>query len=216
MYNIILIEDHPIFRFGLAEFINQQSELKVTAEAESSFQAIECFNKEKFDIAIIDISLKDSDGIELIKTLKINYPDTIILVLSMHDETFYAERALKAGAKGYIMKQEASTKITEAIYKILKGEIYISDKMKNKVIQNIYGINKNESTLIINKLSDRELQVFKLIGEGFGTNAISEKLNLSPKTIENYKDHIKQKLNINSAFELRKFAIQWSKRNDSN
>ncbi|MHC4271650.1 MAG: LuxR C-terminal-related transcriptional regulator, partial [Planctomycetota bacterium] len=156
---------------------------------------------------------KETSGIELIKDVKIRYPNVAILALSMHDESLYAERALRAGAKGYVMKAEATDNVVTAIRKILAGELYVSDRMSTKMLSNLIGRSKVE-TSSIERLSDRELEVFRLIGQGYGSRQISERLSLSIKTIETYRAHIKEKLGLADASELLQFAIQWEKSQD--
>lgn len=208
---VFIIEDHPIFRSGLVQLLNQQDNLEVAGEAESKAEALNLFNQEIPDLALIDISLKDSNGLELIKMLRSLYPETILLVLSMHDEVLIAERAIKAGVKGYIIKEEASTQVLSGIEEVLKGRIFISEKIKDKVLEKL----DNISDLSIDKLSDREFEIFELIGKGFGTTEISKKIFLSIKTIETYKEHLKQKLAVNNASELRQLAIQWYQNKES-
>lgn len=205
----IIIDDHPIFRTGLKQLIDQESGFSVAAEAGDSMDAFNQFELHKPDFAIIDISLIGTNGIELTKSLLSKYPDLLILMVSMHDESIYAERAIKAGAKGYIMKQEASKNVLTAIRKILAGKVYLSNNMQERMLQKIISGQGKVSDNLIDKLSDREFEVFQLIGNGFGTTQIAEKLNLSVKTIETYKDHIKTKLLLKNALELRKFCIKW-------
>jgi DNA-binding NarL/FixJ family response regulator len=160
-------------------------------------------------MAVVDISLRETSGIELIKDINVQYPNLPVLALSMHDESLYAERALRAGAKGYIMKAEATEKVITAIRKILIGEIYVSDKMAAKMVRKLVGSKAEISTSPVERLSDRELEVFHLIGKGYGTRQISERLHLSIKTIETYRTHIKEKLSLANAAELLRYAIQW-------
>jgi DNA-binding NarL/FixJ family response regulator len=160
-------------------------------------------------MAVVDISLRETSGIELIKDINVQYPNLPVLALSMHDESLYAERALRAGAKGYIMKAEATEKVITAIRKILNGEIYVSDKMAAKMMRKLVGAKAEISTSSVERLSDRELEVFHLIGKGYGTRQISERLHLSVKTIETYRAHIKEKLSLANAAELLRYAIQW-------
>jgi DNA-binding NarL/FixJ family response regulator len=160
-------------------------------------------------MAVVDISLRETSGIELIKDINVQYPNLPVLALSMHDESLYAERALRAGAKGYIMKAEATEKVITAIRKILNGEIYVSEKMAAKMVRKLVGGKAEISTSPIERLSDRELEVFHLIGKGYGTRQISERLHLSIKTIETYRAHIKEKLSLANAAELLRYAIQW-------
>jgi DNA-binding NarL/FixJ family response regulator len=161
------------------------------------------------DMVIVDISLKDTSGMELIKDLKVQYPRLPVLTLSMHDEAVYGERALRAGARGYIMKQEATEKVVTAIRRVLAGEIYVSDGMAAKMVSKIVGGGTREGGSPVECLSDRELEVFRLIGEGYSTREMADKLHLSVKTIETYRAHIKDKLDLEDANELLRCAIQW-------
>jgi DNA-binding NarL/FixJ family response regulator len=170
---------------------------------------MKAISKQEPALVVVDVSLKDSNGIELIKDIKVQHPDTTVLVLSMHDESVYAERALRAGANGYIMKQEASEKIIQAIRTVLNGQVYLSDKMAANVMNKLVGAKADVGVSAIDRLSDRELEVFTLIGHGRGTRQIAQKLHLSIKTIETYRAHIKEKLNLADATELLQHAIQW-------
>jgi len=207
--NILIVDDHPIVRQGLAELVNHETDLVVCGQAEDAHQAMKAVKELKPDMAIVDISLKETSGMELIKDLNSQYPNLPVLALSMHDESLYAERVLRAGARGYIMKAEATEKVIMAIHKILSGEIYISDKMAAKMIRKLVGSSTEINASPLNSLSDRELEVFQLIGKGFGTRQISERLYLSIKTIETYRAHIKEKLHLADAAELLQYAIQW-------
>jgi len=206
---ILIVDDHPIVRQGLAELVNHENDLAVCGQAEDAHQAMKAIKELRPEMAVIDISLKETSGIELIKDINVRYPKLPVLALSMHDESLYAERALRAGAKGYIMKAEATEKVITAIRKILNGEIYVSDKMAAKMVRQLVGGRTEISTSPVERLSDRELEVFHLIGKGYGTRQISERLHLSMKTIETYRAHIKEKLNLANAAELLQYAIQW-------
>jgi len=164
----------------------------------------------KPDVVIVDISLPGVDGIELIKTMKLKYRDLPALVVSMHDETLYAERALRAGARGYIMKQEAVDKVLVAIRKVLKGEIFVSDRITTKMVETLISGDAKGASTPLDLLSNRELTVFRLIGQGFKTSQIADKLHLSVKTIESYRSHIKEKLRLSTGNDLMKYAIQWA------
>lgn len=207
---IILVEDHPIFRQGLADLINQQQDMVVCGHAENASEAMRVIKKLKPDAVITDITLKETSGVELIKDIKAQYPNIPVLTLSMYDESHYAERTLRAGAKGYIAKQEAPEKVITAIREILNGKVYLSDRMTARMLDNFVGGKSKAETSTIDSLSDRELEVFLLIGRGFGVSQIAEKLFLSTKTIETYRSHIKEKLNLSNAGELRQLAIQWA------
>lgn len=206
---ILIVDDHPIVRQGLAELVNHENDLAVCGQAEDAHQAMKAIKELRPSMAVVDISLRETSGIELIKDIKVQYPNLPVLALSMHDESLYAERALRAGAMGYIMKAEATEKVITAIRKILNGEIYVSDKMAAKMVRKLVGGKAEISTSPVERLSDRELEVFHLIGKGYGTRQISERLHLSIKTIETYRAHIKEKLSLANAAELLRYAIQW-------
>jgi DNA-binding NarL/FixJ family response regulator len=206
---VLLIDDHPILRRGLGQLINQEADLVVCGEAEDSAKAFAAVSELNPDVAVIDISLKGCNGIELTKNIKARYPDLPILVLSMHDETLYAERALRAGGLGYIMKEEALEQVLVAIRKVLTGEIFLSDKMKAKMLQKLANGRTKVAASPIENLTDRELEVFRLIGEGRSTRQIAEDLHLSVRTVEAYREYIKGKLNLKNATELVQHAFHW-------
>jgi DNA-binding NarL/FixJ family response regulator len=206
---VFVVDDHPLLRQGLALLINQQRDLEVCGEAEEAQAAMQAISQKTPDIMIVDISLNGPDGLDLLKNIRVSYPDLPILILSMHDEAIYAERALRARANGYIMKQEATEKVLIAVRRILGGEVYLSDRMANKMLQQYIGGSPAALHSRISTLSDRELEVFCLIGEGRGTREIAEELHLSIKTVETYQAHIKEKLRLHSGRELIQHAIQW-------
>lgn len=206
---VLLIDDHPILRRGLGELINQEVDMEVCGEAEDSGKAFALVDSLKPDVAVIDISLKGCNGIELTKNIKARYPDLPILVLSMHDESLYAERALRAGSLGYIMKEEALEQVLVAIRRVLVGEIFLSEKMKAKMLQKLANGRTKVVTSPIEHLTDRELEVFRLIGEGRSTRQIAEELHLSVRTVEAYREYIKGKLNLKNATELVQHAFHW-------
>jgi DNA-binding NarL/FixJ family response regulator len=206
---VFLVDDHPIVRQGLAELIDHEKNLGVCGTAEDIHKALDQISALSPDLVIVDISLKGSNGIELLKNIKVRYPRQAVLMLSMHDESLYAVRALRAGASGYIMKQEATEKVLTAIRKVLNGEIYLSERMEKKMIHQLVGGRAARTGSPLEDLSDRELEVFNLIGQGHGTRQIAEELHLSIKTIESHRAHIKEKLNLKNATELVQHAIQW-------
>jgi DNA-binding NarL/FixJ family response regulator len=206
---VFVVDDHPLLRQGLGLLINQQQDLEVCGEAEEAQAAMHAIAKKRPDILIVDISLNGPDGLDLLKCIRASYPDLPILILSMHDEAIYAERALRARANGYIMKQEATEKVLVAVRRILNGEVYLSDRMANKMLQQYIGGTPAAIQSRIAALSDRELEVFCLIGEGRGTREIADELHLSIKTVETYQAHIKEKLSLHSGRELIQHAIQW-------
>jgi DNA-binding NarL/FixJ family response regulator len=206
---VLLVDDHPVVRQGLARLINDEPDLVVCGEAESAGQALELAERLRPDVAVIDISLGGNDGLELLKDLRNRLPQMTTLVLSMHDESLYAERVLRAGAKGYVTKQEAPEKVMTAIRRVLGGEIYVSEKMAAKLLKAMTGPRQAQSDSPLDRLSDRELQVFRLIGSGMSVREIAEKLFLSVKTIETHREHIKEKLNLKSSSELLRYAVQY-------
>ena len=209
---IFLADDHPVTRQGVTVLINQEMDLAVCGEAASAPLAFDLIQKLKPDLAIVDISLKTSSGLELSKNLTALQPALLILVMSMHDEALYAERSLRAGAMGYVMKQDASEKVLTAIRTVLQGDFFISDKIKVKMLHQTVGNRKQEVVASpIETLSDREMEVFQLIGNGFSTREIAGRLNLSVKTIDSYREHLKLKLHVDSGTDLVRYAIQWIK-----
>ncbi len=206
---IFLVDDHPLVREWLTNLIRQQPDLDVCGEAERGPEAMEAILRLKPDIAVIDISLKDSSGIELIKDLKQTQPSTAALVLSMHEEAHYAERALRAGAKGYIAKRETTRKVVAAIRQVLAGGIYISEELATSLAAQFVTGKGLPQQSPVEQLSDRELEVFQLLGQGRGTRQIAEVLKVSVKTVQAYCARIKDKLNLASATELLREAVRW-------
>jgi DNA-binding NarL/FixJ family response regulator len=206
---IFLVDDHPIVRQGLALFIEREPDLTVCGEAEDATSALQAIRESTPDFVILDISLDGRDGLELLKTLRAGHPNLPVLVLSMHDESVYAERSLRAGANGYIMKQEAADKVITAIRQILGGDVYLSDRLTKRMLQQFVNGSISPRDPLA-KLSDRELEVFRLIGAGHGTRQIADELHVSTKTVESYQAHIKEKLALRNARELVQHAVEWS------
>jgi len=206
---VLLVDDHPIVRQGLGQLINEEPDLSIVGEAEDFQQALAAIDTANPDVAIVDISLKDRSGIELIKEIRAKRPDLPILVLSMHDESLHAERVLRAGAKGYIMKQEATEQVMNAIRRVLRGEVYLSERMSSRMVNRLVAGPQNVGGSPIERLSDREFEVFKMIGQGVGPSEIAEKLGLSVKTVETHRERIKEKLNLASGSELIRYAMQY-------
>jgi len=206
---ILIVDDHPIVRQGLAELINQEHDLEVCAQAADAREAMKAVKTLNPDMIIIDIALKETSGVDLIKDIKARHPRLPVLALSMHDESVYAERALRAGAKGYIMKQEATEEVIVAIRKVLSGQVYASETITEKMVSKFINGPTDASASPVDQLSDRELEVFILIGKGYGTRKIADKLYLSVKTIETYRAHLKEKLGLADSTELLRYAIQW-------
>jgi DNA-binding NarL/FixJ family response regulator len=207
---VLVVDDHPIVRQGLALLINREPDLMVCGEAEDARMAMQSIPTAKPDILVVDISLNGPDGLDLLKDVRTRYPGLPVLILSMHDESVYAERALRAGAHGYIMKQEASEKVLLALRRILSNEIYVSERISNRMLQRYIGSPGEGRPSSVADLTDRELEVFRLIGEGHSTRQIAEELHISVKTVESYQAHIKEKLSLRSARELVQHAIQWN------
>jgi len=188
-YRIFLVDDHPILRQGLALFINREPDLMVCGEADGAASALQAIRSSIPDFVILDISLDGPDGLELLKTLRAKYPSLPVLILSMHDESTYAERALRAGANGYIMKQEATEKVLTAIRQVLRGDVYVSEHLTRRMLQQfVHGSISPRDP--VTTLSDRELEVYRLIGAGHGTRQIADELHVSTKTVESYQAHI--------------------------
>ncbi len=206
---VFVVDDHPIVRQGLAQLINREPDLTVCGEAEQAASALHAIANEKPDILIVDISLGGPDGLELLKNIRVRYPALPVLILSMHDESIYAERALRAGASGYIMKHEAAEKVLVAVRQILSREIYVSERVANRILHHYISSTSTVKQSPLADLSDRELEVFRLIGEGHSTRTIAEELHLSIKTVESYQAHIKDKLSLKNGRELVQHAIQW-------
>jgi DNA-binding NarL/FixJ family response regulator len=209
-YKVLLVDDHPIVRQGLALLIDREVDLSVCGEAEGAHTAYHAIEALKPDIVVLDISLSGPDGLDVLKEIRMKTAELPVLILSMHDESIYAERAMRAGANGYIMKQEATEKVLVAIRRILQGDVYLSDRLTNTMLQQfVRGTAPSKSSPLVN-LTDRELEVFRLIGEGHGTRRIADELHLSVKTIESYQAHIKEKLALRNARELVQHAIEWT------
>jgi DNA-binding NarL/FixJ family response regulator len=206
---VIIVDDHPPMRKGLAQLINQEPDLHTCGEAGNIPEALQVVESLKPDVIMVDLVLKDTSGLDLIKDLKKRFPSLPVLVLSMQNESVYAERALRAGARGYIMKEETTENVVEALRQVLRGEVYLSDKMSKRILDMFAGGHKEKAGSPVESLSDRELEVFKFIGQGHQPREIAQKLHLSVKTIESYREHIKIKLSLESAAELTQTAIQW-------
>ena len=208
-WGVLIVDDHPIVRQGLTQLIDQEDDLHVCGQAEDAHEAMRAIRELSPDMVVVDISLKDTSGIELIKDIKVRCPDLPVLTLSMHDEGVYAERAMRAGARGYIMKQEATERVVTAIRRVLSGDVYVSEGMAAKMVSKLVAGPAQTGGSPVDRLSDRELEVFRLIGTGYGTREMAEKLHLSIKTIETYRAHIKDKLDLVDANELLRTAITW-------
>jgi len=208
---VFVVDDHPIVREGLAQMINREPDLTVCGEAEEMHGALQMICTLKPDILIVDISLNGPDGLDLLKNIRSKDPGLPVLILSMHDESIYAERALRAGANGYIMKQEATGKVLVALRRILNREIYVSSRIASKMLQQFVGASSSPASHSpVDDLSDRELEVLRLMGDGHATRQIAEELHLSVKTVESYQAHLKEKLSLKNSRELVQYAVQWT------
>jgi DNA-binding NarL/FixJ family response regulator len=206
---ILLVDDHPIFRHGLTELLDRQEGLVVCGHADSAPTALEQMRQLKPDLAILDITLRGTNGIELVKLMKAEAPHLPILVLSMHDESLYALRALKAGALGYVMKADGVRPVLDAIYRALQGKLFVSQRLGEKLIFKAIHASESDSPSPVDRLSDRELEVLVMLGRGHSTRSIAKEINLSVKTVETHRAHIKEKLGFADANEMVRFAIEW-------
>ncbi len=210
---ILLVDDHPVFCLGMTQLINKEDDLLVVGSEETAKGAMKAIETLQPNFLIVDISLKDSDGIELVQEINRNSPGLPMLVLSMYDESLYAERAIVAGARGYVMKQEAINVVVEAIRHILAGNLYASDNVKEKVFARlVFRKVDRDDTSALDSLTNRELEVFRLIGNGLSTKEIADRMHLSHKTIGTYRENIKTKLKLKHYTELVHFAVHWSKK----
>jgi DNA-binding NarL/FixJ family response regulator len=210
---ILIVDDHPVLRRGLATLIESEPDLAVCGEAATYQAALEAIREHRPDLVVVDLAIEGRDGLDLVKELKVLHPEVPALVLSMYDESVYAERCLKAGAHGYVTKQELDTTVLVAIHRVLDGERYMSNKVESLLAAKFISGQALDTDSPLDALSDRELQVFRLIGQGRTTRQIAETLTLSVKTIESHIEHIKQKLALESAAELAQRATQWVETN---
>jgi DNA-binding NarL/FixJ family response regulator len=208
-HGVFIVDDHPLVREGLTNLINTQSDLIVCGEAKDSAEAIAGITKERPDVAIIDISLVNESGLELIKHLIKQFPQLAVVVLSMHDEALYAERALRAGARGYVMKHETSKSVVASIRRVLAGDIYISERIVNRMALRLTSARRPLTSSPVERLSDRELEIFRLLGQGRTPSEIARDLNLSLKTVQAYCARAKEKFGVTSLTELLRAAIRW-------
>lgn len=208
---VFVVDDHPLVRDGLSTLINQQDDLAVCGTAEDAVSALPAIVASRPHIALIDISLKNTSGLELIKDLKIQQPAVAVIVVSMHDEMLYAERALRAGARGYVMKRETTKNVLTAIRRVLEGGVYLSDNVVERIAGRVAGQRQRESASAerVEQLSDRELQIFRLLGQGLTTSEIAEELHINLKTVQAYCARAKEKLGLTTAIELRRTATRW-------
>lgn len=204
---VFVVDDHPIVRQGLVRMINGEGDLEVCGEGEDVYQSLAAIRAARPELVLLDVSLKDGDGLELLKEIKSFNPQLLVLIVSMHDEALYAERALRAGANGYIMKHSAPEEMLKAVRNVLSGAVHLSAAMGSTLLNRMVG-SKKSSLLPMDRLTDRELEVFRMIGAGLSVKEIADKLIISAKTVEAHREHIKEKLNLKSSAELLRFAIQ--------
>ncbi|MDX1547061.1 MAG: response regulator transcription factor [Rhodothermales bacterium] len=209
MKKILIVDDHPLMRKGLAMTLDAEPDIHVVAQVADAEEVLSKLDELGPDLAIVDISLPGMSGLELIKHLQALRPDLRTLIVSRHDEALYAERALRAGARGYVMKLEAGEKIVQAVRRVLAGGIYVSDEINERLLLGLAAGRQELAQSPLEVLSDRELEVFELTGRGLGTRDIAERLHLSVKTVESYRARIKEKLNLKTAAELMQHAVQW-------
>ncbi len=205
---IVLIDDHPIMRHGLAQLIRAEDGLDVIGEAGSAREGLELVGRLNPDLAVVDLTLPDKNGLELVKDIRAQHPSTLCIVLSMHDETLYGERALRAGARGYVMKEEAADHLVTAIHKVLSGGLYISESLNARMLEQVTGTARSKATGM-DALTDRELEILALIGKGVATKIIAAQLSISARTVEAHRAHIKEKLAMTDGAALVRYAVQW-------
>lgn len=205
---LVLIDDHPIMRHGLAQLIRAEEGLDVIGEAGSARDGLEVVGKLKPDLAVIDLTLPDKNGLELVKDIRALHPSTQCIVLSMHDETLYGERSLRAGARGYVMKEEAADHLVTAIHKVIGGGLYVSESLNARMLEQVTGASRSKATGM-DALTDRELEILSLIGSGVPTKNIAAQLSISARTVEAHRAHIKEKLGMTDGASLVRYAVQW-------
>ena len=205
---VLLVDDHSVMRQGLAALINAEPDLHVCGEADGVRPALEVMQATRPHVALVDISLNGGDGLELIKLMRTHHPDVLAVVLSMHDESVYAERALRAGARGYIRKVEAADRVLAGLRRVLGGDVFVSDRVAADLLNRVSG-KSDPGVASVDRLSDRELQVLRSIGAGMSSREVAEKLFISVKTVEAHREHIKQKLNLANSTELLRYAIEF-------
>jgi DNA-binding NarL/FixJ family response regulator len=206
----IVVDDHPLYRHGVADLIVQELRLENAGEAGSIPEALDLLRRDPPDLAIVDISLQGRNGLDLVRTIKSDYPSVAVLVVTMHEESLYGERSLTAGARGYVMKHESPSALLEAVRTVLSGRVAVSEALRDRMLSGLVGGRREGDP--VERLSDRELEVFRLIGRGCGAAEIADLLGLSVKTVNAYRDHLKEKLNVDSAAAVRKYAVEWAGR----
>jgi len=207
---VLIVDDHPMMRYGIVRLIEQEPDLVVCGEAENASRALAAVRALKPQVILADLTMPGGEGLEFIKDVRSLHPEIAVLVVSMHDEALYAERALRAGAQGYIMKNEGGEKLVEAIRQVLQGKTYVSENMSGKVLEIFSGRRRRTDDTTIGKLTDREFEVFRLLGQGLTTREIGQQLRLGTKTVETHRLHIREKLGLKSGPALIKYAVRWA------
>jgi DNA-binding NarL/FixJ family response regulator len=207
---VLIVDDHPMMRYGIVRLIEQEPDLVVCGEAENASRALAAVRALKPQVILADLTMPGGEGLEFIKDVRSLHPEIAVLVVSMHDEALYAERALRAGARGYIMKNEGGEKLVEAIRQVLQGKTYVSENMSGKVLEIFSGRRRRTDDTTIGKLTDREFEVFRLLGQGLTTREIGQQLRLGTKTVETHRLHIREKLGLKSGPALIKYAVRWA------
>jgi DNA-binding NarL/FixJ family response regulator len=207
---IFIVDDHPMTRRGLTQLINSESDLKVCGEADNAINALDAIKTVKPDLVLVDITLPRRSGLMLVKDIRLWAPSVYVLALSMHDESLYAERVLRAGGHGYIMKNEGGDKLLQAIRRVLDGVTYVSEDISRKIVDTFAGRRKDANNSTVGQLTEREFEVFQLLGQGLPTAEIGKRLHLSPKTVDSHRLHIKEKLQLHSLPELMRYAVRWA------
>ena len=206
---VVIVDDHPVMRRGLEAILLQHGGFKIAGQADGESAALEVISKTSADCALVDLSLREGSGLDLVKKLKQNFPQLPVVVVSMHEESLYAERALRAGAKGYVTKEDAADHVVEAIQTVLRGGIYVSAPLSQKIMGRLFSSPASESSTGIESLTDRELQIFEFFGEGKDVNEIAQILQLSSRTVETHRYNIINKLNLKKSSEMLQRAIHW-------
>ncbi len=207
---VLIVDDHPAIREALRETISNKMGLELCAEAATAEEALRQIGKHIPDVAIVDISLEDAHGLDLVQNIRVQYPDVQVIVFSMYDEDVYAERAIRAGASGYLMKSEPTQKVIEAIRWVTRGEVFLSHRMASKILSKVARGQSAKPSFAVDEFTDREMAVFQMLGEGYTVEEITERLNLSRKTVETYRRRAKEKLGFDTVSELLQFAVQWT------
>lgn len=209
-HKVLVVDDHPMTRYGIVRLIEQEPDLVVCGEAENASRALAAVRALKPQVVLTDLTMPGGEGLEFVKDVRSLHPEVAVLVVSMHDEALYAERALRAGARGYIMKNEGGEKLVEAIRQVLQGKTYVSENMSGKVLEIFSHRRRRADDTTIGKLTDREFEVFRLLGQGMTTREIGQQLRLSTKTVETHRLHVREKLGLKSGPALIKYAVRWA------